>query len=519
MPSILTPQFALLLPMSIAAIAFIDRLRKRNEVNPPLPPGPKPLPFVGNAFSIDTIEPWNTYEEWGALHGDLVYARLFNQNIIIVNSEKIAKELLEKRSNIYSGRPFIATIEPFGWTYNVGLIPYGDEWRLCRRMIHQNFRPEASLKFRPMQLRKVHQLLTNLLESPDDYFAHVCTFAAAVGMSSVYDYDAAPQNDPLVEVVDKALYLGLRIMTPERAMLLDRLPFLARLPLWFPGATISRDAATSRQLIDEMVEKPLQYVRDNMATGTAAPSLVLNLLQRHDVNSPQPELFDSALRKSSSTAFAASAETTSSSLLFCILALVLNPDIQEKAYAQIKAVVGTERLPNFEDSDSLPYIEGIVRESMRWQPVLPMGVMHATTADDAYEGFFIPKGSTIIANAWAMAHNEAIYPNAHEFRPEKWLDSDGQLTDAEPPTFTFGFGRRICPGRHAATASLWAAIASFLATFKFMKAQDAQGNDVDFVPTYVSGLTRHPNRFPLRVVPRNSDLTADKLANLVRASE
>jgi len=102
-----------------------------------------------------------------------------------------------------------------------------------------------------------------------------------------------------------------------------------------------------------------------------------------------------------------------------------------------------------------------------------------------------------------MAYNETVYPNPTEFRPERFLDANGQLIDAESPSYPFGFGRRICPGRSIGEASIWAGVVSLMAVFEFSKAKDAQGNDIDFEPTFTSGVTRHPNPFPCCIRPRS----------------
>ena len=82
------------------------------------------------------------------------------------------------------------------------------------------------------------------------------------------------------------------------------------------------------------------------------------------------------------------------------LAMTLHPEVQRKAQEELSAVVGDSRLPNFADRASLSYINAIVKECIRWMPVLPTGVAHALTDDDVYDGRFIPKGSLIIANQW-----------------------------------------------------------------------------------------------------------------------
>lgn len=83
-----------------------------------------------------------------------------------------------------------------------------------------------------------------------------------------------------------------------------------------------------------------------------------------------------------------------------ILAMAMNPDVQLKAQQQLDEVVGSNRLPLLSDRPSLPYIDALVKESLRWQPVLPLGIAHKSIADDEYRGYFIPKGTIVIANQW-----------------------------------------------------------------------------------------------------------------------
>ena len=92
-------------------------------------------------------------------------------------------------------------------------------------------------------------------------------------------------------------------------------------------------------------------------------------------------------------------QTASALKTFC-LAMSLHPEVQRKAHAELDAVVGHDRLPDFSDRDSLPYLNAIIKESLRWMSVTPLGLAHCTTEDDEFGGYFIPAGSIVMANIW-----------------------------------------------------------------------------------------------------------------------
>jgi cytochrome P450 len=100
-----------------------------------------------------------------------------------------------------------------------------------------------------------------------------------------------------------------------------------------------------------------------------------------------------------------------------------------------------------------------------------------------------------------MSRDETRYPNAEQFIPERFLDAEGMLT-GDTVDFVFGFGRRACPGRHTANATIWSAVVTMLATLDFNPATDADGNDITFEAEYMNGVARHPLTFPCRITPR-----------------
>jgi hypothetical protein len=135
----------------------------------------------------------------------------------------------------------------------------------------------------------------------------------------------------------------------------------------------------------------------------------------------------------------------------------------------------------------------------------------------------------------AMCRNEEKYPNASEFNPDRFLNSDGTLTD-DTVSMVWGFGRRICPGRHLAESSLWSAMVCMLAVFKLSKAKDETGKEIEIKPQWHGGLTayvsigrnsgeglliyhiRRPVPFTCSITPRNAEMDMTALQHLIRVS-
>ncbi|KAJ8081649.1 hypothetical protein PM082_007495 [Marasmius tenuissimus] len=155
--------------------------------------------------------------------------------------------------------------------------------------------------------------------------------------------------------------------------------------------------------------------------------------------------------------------------------MVHHPECQKRAYEEIISVVGENNLPDLTDRESLLYIECIIQEVLRWNPIGPLGVPHRAIDSDIYNGLYIPKGATVIANLRGMSLDEELYSSPEAFDPVRFLPRPEGRGE---PHFTpaFGFGRRICPGRHLAPLALWNAIACTLATLEIVPIKDEKGN-------------------------------------------
>ncbi|EKM48184.1 uncharacterized protein PHACADRAFT_203138 [Phanerochaete carnosa HHB-10118-sp] len=209
------------------------------------------------------------------------------------------------------------------------------------------------------------------------------------------------------------------------------------------------------------------------------------------------------------------ADTTTSTLETFFLAMTLHPEVLQEAQRSVDRVC-EGRLPDFSDYDALPWVHAIVKECLRWRPVARMNLAHMVTKDDVYEGYHIPKGSIVLANIWAILHDPEVYTDPEAFNPRRFLRA-GPGADAadaanveldptvrDPTVVTFGFGRRICPGKHMAYQSLWVAVASIVAAIDITKAVDEHGKIIEPSGEYTYGLISAPKPFKCCIRPRSA---------------
>ncbi|PPQ67719.1 hypothetical protein CVT25_009325 [Psilocybe cyanescens] len=464
----------------------------------PYPPGP-PL-LLGSANQALKSQAWITYTEWSKKYGDIMYLNIYGEHTVILSNLDDTVELLERRSRVYSSRQKNPYIKLMGWDFNVGLIPYGDLWRRHRKLFQRFFRPKASVQYEPIQTAKIHNLLHDLLTTPSNFIQHCKKNASTMIMAILYGHDISDEMSTHFASLAENSVRELSSSIRPGGYAVSYIPILRHLPAWFPGAGFQRHAAEVRKLTTQMKDIPLDYVGKGLLHGTSSASLVSDLLENCYVQREYDVIKDFA-----ATAFAAGADTTVSALESFFLAMSLFPEIQKKAQKEIDQVIGVTRLPTTADRPALPYVEAVYRELMRWAPVTPLNLEHTTTEDDIYKGFYIPKGTAVYANTWALTRNEEKYPNPELFNPDRFFTADGQLNN-DDTVLTFGFGRRICPGRHLASTTVWLTIVSVLATFDLKGSKNKETVPISVVERLADGLIVHPLPFECDIIPRRGNV-------------
>ncbi|KAJ3563625.1 hypothetical protein NP233_g8820 [Leucocoprinus birnbaumii] len=481
---------------SVLLVGLILRIR-RQQAKPHLPPGPKGLPIIGNALDIPLQNMTQTYYSWTKKYGmilksDVIYLEAGGKKIVILNSYDAATDLLDKKSHVYSSRPqttMLCELMDLWWLF--AIMPYSEAWKERRRTFVQHFPMSNPSIHQPKEIEFIHsRLLPQLLKSPEGFMDHIRHVIGGILISLAYGIPTKPENDPFIHLAEESMLVSANAAIPGK-FLVDVFSFLKYIPEWVPGAGFQRQAKEWKELWRRFKNTMFDAAEENIARGNAQHSFVSSCLEavneRADLEKQKLIIKETAI-----TFLAAGADTLGATIVVFILAMVLNPDVQAKAQAELDRVLENGRLPELSDQDSLPYLTALMKEVVRWQPANPQGELYPclllSTEDDTYSGYHIPKDSIVIPNLWAMSRDERRYPDPEAFKPERYLTPDGKLDPnaSDPFDFAFGFGRRKCVGPHIAISTLWIAIASILATFKISKHKDELGNSVDPVVDFKS---------------------------------
>ncbi|KAK0440505.1 cytochrome P450 [Armillaria borealis] len=439
------PDLPLLTAIVLTVVLTILLIKKNLNRNGPLPPGPSGLPFLGNALDMSGPYPWLKYTEWSKQYGDVVHIKAVGQSIIILSSPKALGDLLEQRDS-------------------VPLCPYGSRLREYRKLMSEVLTPRKVQDFFALEEEKTREFLGCLLRSPDQFLNHIRRNIAAIVFKITHGYDLQDGLDPLMELAERGDH-DFSEAASAGAFLVDSFPALLYLPRWL-GFSWMKKAKIFRKNMEELRDAPWEVVKEQVKKGTAAPSFAANLIEKN--SNPTKEQED--IYKWVSTGFyAGGADTTVSAIGSFFLCMSLYPDIQRKAQEEVLRVVGTNRLPTFSDRPLLPYVDALINEVYRMNPVGPTALPHRSTKDDHYNGYFIPAGSIGL-----FCTTPTVYPSPFEFLPERYFDKEAKAKglNLDPRKFAFGYGRRVCPGQHLADNSFFIAVAMILSVFNISRVDE-----------------------------------------------
>ncbi|KAF2709910.1 cytochrome P450 [Pleomassaria siparia CBS 279.74] len=498
--------FAVLVTAAVGVLAdYAWMLYLRSK----MPPGPFPLPIVGNTYQLPDNKPWIYFEELSKKYNTSLITYWIGRNPTVwINDAWTASELLDKRAGIYCSRPRMLVFAELGsGQYNlVNMItttqPERDRFRVQRKLMHQGVGIQQVKKYRDFQNDESKVVALDLLNSPEEYVAHFERYATSVVSIIGFGRRVGDPKDPIITEVIAVMHRAAGLNVPGKSfpMLLETFPILARVPTeyapWKHG--LGRKGKSHRG--HDFFYSLAVEANENPGHEDCYAKMLFKEQAKYQLR-PQ-EI--SAL---SGNLFGAGSDTSSSTLITAILAMRAFPETLIPAWEELDRVVGSDRSPSLEDDANLPYMRALVKEVFRWRSVAIIGGQpHAPTQDDYYNGWLIPKSTWVQGNVWAIHRNEREFPEPDRFNPNRFIkeSADARPFPGEKGYMTFGWGRRICSGQALAEQGTWLTVARLVWGFKIESALDKSGKPIPVdIFDYTNGLNMRPQPFKVNIKPRS----------------
>jgi cytochrome P450 len=467
-----------------------------------LPPQPRRFPIIGNLLQL-TDKRWLFSRECKERFSEVMYLDVLGKPTIIFNSLKSASEVLEHRASNSIGRPRLIMIGILSAGLGLPAMNHGEQWRRMRRAAHEALTKVAVQRYHPIETKEATILVSALLTNPENREQHIQRTAASAILSITYDYPTLTSGlEKVVQDMDRRVHQGARAATGTS--LVEFFPWMIHVPQRF--AKWKREVFKQASERSETFLRLFNRVKIDLESVGVRPSFIASLIEHQD----RYRLSEREMAYLGGTMFGAGFETTSTTLMWWTLAMVAFPEVQRRAQAELDAVVGRERLPTYADAPRLPYMRAIIKEVIRWRPAVRLGLPHVAAEDDWYDGMFIPKGATCVANIWQCNHDRRVFgDDADEFKPERHLGENGELLPGPKETnreghVSFGFGRRVCVGRHLVNDSLFIHTARMLWAANLKCGRDENGKELPpDINTFVDlGIVSRPPPHDCIITPR-----------------
>ncbi|KAF5640801.1 oxidoreductase [Fusarium sp. NRRL 52700] len=427
------------------------------------PPGPRTVPLLGNLHQLPRKDLHLQYQKWGEQYGPIFSLKLGSQNMVVLTSGEMIKKVVDKRSGNYADRPKLYMQEI--WQHSrIIMRGYDALWKVERKLYHQFLNVTKAARYIPYQDIETKQLCYDLLNNPSDFEALISRSTTSLATSMTYGFRVVSLDNPVM-----------------RELFANTHGFFAMVTQTRKGKEIFlREKAHFHKLYKQVqMDSDLDSSRPSFAA---------------DVYTAQKTWKDAATRELltdhtasyiAGIALEGGSDTTSNTLAGLIKAMMLFPDVQRKVHEELDTVVG-DRYPTMDDFESLPYVRQTVKEALRWLPTPISGAIpHAAFADDEIDGYKIPAGTTIVLAVWSANNDARLFPNPREFDPSRH-DPSRSLAEAAAAAdykdrdhWTFGAGRRICPGIHVAERTLFLATARLMWAFDIRKARGPDGSEIE----------------------------------------
>ncbi|XP_063045602.1 cytochrome P450 2F5-like [Engraulis encrasicolus] len=476
------------------------------------PPGPRPLPLLGNLLLLNPTNPLKDLHKLAEQYGPVFSIFIGGRVAVVLDGQKAVREALVTKAGEFTGRPDHIMISHMAEGKGVILADAGPSWKAHRRFALSTLR-NFGLGKHTMEERILEELthVCALLEKsaggcmdPQHLFHHAASnIICSVIFGSRFHYED-PYFQKLITMMEEINKLAIG----PWAMLYDIAPALRVFPL--PFRKVFQHYQRLREHMKTVVRQHQRathtYTHTDIHTDTHTDThtdpprdMIDCYLQEMQKRAGDDSAFDdSHLESLLIDLFVAGTDTTSNTLRCACLYLMTHTHIQERCHEEIDSVLGSRESVSYEDRHSMPYLQAVIHESQRVADVVPLSVFHTTTTHTQLHGYNIPKGTMVIPNLSSVLREEGQWKFPHEFNPLNFLNEHGEFT--KPDAFLpFSAGTRVCLGESLARMELFLILVTVLRRFRLRWPEGAREPDFQLL----FGATQSPKPYRMAVELRN----------------
>ncbi|XP_060110157.1 cytochrome P450 2J6-like isoform X1 [Heteronotia binoei] len=469
-------------------LSFILYLFWKTTRSKQFPPGPKPLPLIGNLLQFDMSNPLKDFDKLAQKYGPIFSLQMGGTPFVFVNGFPLVKEVLVTKGMEFAGRPSNPVIDIITKGKGVVAVPYGPAWKEQRRFslrVLRNFGlGKKSVEERILdESAYLMQSFEERMKEPFDPFCFIDNAVTNIISTLLFGKRFGYDDNSLRNTLD-LVHENMKLSAGFWAQLYNAVPLVRGLPL--PHRRLLRNA-------DKVIAfflKELEEHKETLVPGEHRDYVDAYLEEIQKSENKGSSFEEEGLIIVLSDLFIAGSETTSSTLLWALLYMMVFPEVQEKCQAELDAVLGKNPCIKYEDRDRLPYTNAVIHEIQRFANVVPLGVPHAPIKDVELSGYTIPKDTQVITNLISVHCDESQWRYPHEFNPSNFLNEKGEFVKSEA-FLAFSAGPRGCLGVSLARMELFLFFTSLLRKFQVVWPDESKAPDLS--PCF--GITLSPAPF------------------------
>nr|AKH61595.1 CYP76AD1/P450 tyrosinase/mKate2 red fluorescent protein fusion protein [Expression vector pWCD1954] len=485
----------------ILAIWFISfhfiKLLFSQQTTKLLPPGPKPLPIIGNILEVGK-KPHRSFANLAKIHGPLISLRLGSVTTIVVSSADVAKEMFLKKDHPLSNRTIPNSVTAGDHhKLTMSWLPVSPKWRNLRKITAVHLlspqRLDACQTFRHAKVQQLYEYVQECAQKGQAVDIGKAAFTTSLNLLSklFFSVELAHHKSHTSQEFKELIWNIMEdIGKPNYA---DYFPILGCVD---PTGIRRRLACSFDKLIAVFQGIICERLApDSSTTTTTTTDDVLDvLLQLFKQN----ELTMGEINHLLVDIFDAGTDTTSSTFEWVMTELIRNPEMMEKAQEEIKQVLGKDKQIQESDIINLPYLQAIIKETLRLHPPTVFLLPRKADTDVELYGYIVPKDAQILVNLWAIGRDPNAWQNADIFSPERFIGCEIDVKGRDFGLLPFGAGRRICPGMNLAIRMLTLMLATLLQFFNWKLEGDISPKDLDMDEKFGIALQKTK---PLKLIP------------------